>query len=393
MPDLTDDQLLEELEIDLEPSKEQEYTPKQERIIAGFEDIQRFVDEHGRRPQHGEDNDIFERLYAVRLDRILAEDEMKELLASFDYQGLLQAQDDPSTTAALGDDDLLEELGVTLTEKKNVAVLKHVASREDRRAAEEIANRVPCPDFDLFRPLFERAEAELESGLRQSKRFAGNIDIAKGEFFILGGQLAYVAEKGEPFLTSSKEPDARLRLIYSNGLESNLLLRSLQKALYKDEAGRRLITPANPSLFGESWEEDDVSSGTIYILRSHSSHPFIAANRTLVHKIGVTGSSVESRISNARNEATYLLADVEVVATYKMSGIQRSKLEHLLHRVFAPAKIDLEIPDRFGIVVKPEEWFLVPLSVVDEAIHKIRDGSIANFDYDPQQARLVLRQD
>ncbi len=66
-----------------------------------------------------------------------------------------------------------------------------------------------------------------------------------------------------------------------NGTESNLLLRSLQRALYKDEAGRRISEPAAGPLFGDELDEDDQASGIIYVLRSKSDHPVVAANREL----------------------------------------------------------------------------------------------------------------
>jgi hypothetical protein len=126
---------------------------------------------------------------------------------------------------------------------------------------------------------------------------------------------------GETIKAPNGESDARLRVIYSNGTESNLLRRSLQRALYKDEAGRRLTEPNAGPLFAEKWEEDDIASGIIYVLRSLSNHPYVAEHRELIHKIGVTGGSVEARIANAAHDATYLLADVEVVATYKLADI------------------------------------------------------------------------
>ena len=98
---------------------------------------------------------------------------------------------------------------------------------------------------------------------------------------------------------------------------------------------------------------------------------------------------METRIANAVNEATYLLAEVEIVATYKLVGIQRAKLENLIHRIFAPAQIDITIPDRFGKPVQPKEWFLVPLAVIDEAVGRIREGSIDDLVYDPKSARLT----
>ena len=107
-----------------------------------------------------------------------------------------------------------------------------------------------------------------------------------------------------------------------------------------------------------------------------------------MHKIGVTGGSVESRIANASKESTFLLAAVEVVATYKLFNINRSKLENLLHKIFGAARVDIEIKDRFGNPVKPEEWFLVPLIAIKEAIDRIKDGSIIAYKFNPKTARL-----
>lgn len=109
----------------------------------------------------------------------------------------------------------------------------------------------------------------------------------------------------------------------------------------------------------------------------------------MLHKIGVTGGSVEARIANAEHEATYLLAKVEVVATYKLAGINRVRMERLFHRLFASARQDLAIGDRFGHSVEPREWFLVPRFVIDEAVERIRDGTIVDYVYDPNMARLV----
>jgi hypothetical protein len=125
------------------------------------------------------------------------------------------------------------------------------------------------------------------------------------------------------------------------------------------------------------------------VLRSKSDHPDITAHRDLIHKIGVTGGTVEARIANATKDATYLLAGVEIVATYKLFNINRTRLEKLLHRVFANARLDLTIEDRFGNPVQPREWFLVPLHIVDQVVEKIRDQSLTGFIYDPQSACLV----
>jgi hypothetical protein len=393
MADMDDDELLDALGVEVTPLKTSSRTPREERIIAGFDDILRFYQAHGRAPQHGEGGDIFERLYAVRLDQLRKLPEAQALLAPMDKPGLLSGA--PSTAAdvdALDEDALLAELGVgdMAPADDDITVLRHVRSSAEKRAAEEIADRTPCQDFERFRPLFEHVEQELKAGIRKALRFGRDATIQEHDFFILDGQFAYVAEMGESIKMATGHNDARLRVVYSNGTESNLLLRSLQKALWKDETGRRLSDSDMGPLFGDEAELDDIESGTIYVLRSKSNHPFVAQHRELIHKIGVTGGKVETRIAGADKDATYLLADVEVVATYKLHNLNRVKLEGIFHRLFGAAQIDLTIEDRFGRPVKPREWFLVPLTVIDEAVQRIVDGSITSVVYDPQQARLTV---
>jgi hypothetical protein len=393
MADLSDEELLADLGISVEPKKLGGRTAREERLIAGFEEIQRFVTEKGHAPRHGESLDIFERLYAVRLDRLRTLPDARQLLLEFDTQGLLTGSSDHQVADAeqLDDEALLEELGVGNVPDNDITQLRHVTSREERRAAEEIANRTRCEDFSQFKPLFEKVDKDIKEGLRQTRPYIKEASIETGNFFILGGQIAYVASTGETIKAPNGESDARLRVIYSNGTESNLLRRSLQRALYKDGAGRRITEPSPGPLFSENWEEGDESSGTIYVLRSKSTHPFVSKHRELVHKIGVTRGKVETRIANAALEATYLLADVEIVATYKLAEINGTKLETLFHRIFSAARLDLTIHDRFGNPVRPQEWFLLPLHVIDEAVQRVIDGTIADLEYDPKSARLAKR--
>jgi len=398
MSDIDLDELRSELDDFAQPEKKGGRSAREERIIAGFEEIQRFVEKSGHAPRHGEGGDIFERLYAVRLDRLRTLDECRSILTPLDHQGLLSGVPVASAAQAdtIDDDELLAELEGAAG-SSDITKLRHVRTSSEKREAEEIASREKCLDFETFKPLFQQVQSDLDSGLRTTRRFVKDsgflkADIQVGQFFILGGQTAYVAEVGEPIKAPNGETDARLRVIYSNGTESDLLLRSLQRALYKDEAGRRITEPSAGPLFGDQWQEDDIKSGTIYVLRSLSNHPFVAEHRELIHKIGVTGGKVENRIANAANDATYLLAEVEIIATYKLSDINRVKMEDIFHRIFACAQLDLTIPDRFGHPVRPREWFLVPLHVIDEAVQRIRDGSITDVLYDPKTASLVRKE-
>ena len=392
MADLSDDELLAELGVETEQPKARTYTPREERIIAGFEDIIRFREEHGRVPQHGEDRDIFERLYAVRLDRLRGLDGAHELLAGSDTIGLLSAgQDATPTDEEIDDDSLLAQLSVEPVADDDIRILRNVPTAEERRAAEEIATRDKCDDFDKFKPLFEQVKLDLESGTRETRPFELKAEIRPGAYFIVSGQTAYVAEMGDVYTTSHGRSDARLRVIFDNETQSNMLMRSLQRALNKDDAGRRITEPEAGPLFSGEAEEGDEASGTIYVLQSRSEHPLVAAHRDLIHKIGVTNMKVEKRIAGARLQPTFMMADVEIVAQYHLFNIARTKLERLIHRVFESANFEIEIPDRFGNMVRPREWFFVPLPVINEAVDRISDGSITRYRYDRESASLVER--
>ena len=258
---MTGDHDLDALEAELAPvfggsELEPARSPLDERVLAGFEEIQRWVTDHGRPPRQGEGLDIFERLYAVRLDRIRGQEALRALVEPLDNQGLLAGGGDllfdPSTMSL---DELAADLDGIGEISSGLSTLRHVRSRAEIEAADEIADRKRCEDFNSFKPLFDAVQAELKSGSRESipfnKDIGNNTDarVKVGDFYILSGQFAYVAEMGEQYLTPEGAPQARLRVIYGNGTESNLLIRSLQNALYKDAAGRRITKRNDGPLF------------------------------------------------------------------------------------------------------------------------------------------------
>ena len=116
--------------------------------------------------------------------------------------------------------------------------LRHVRCSAEKKAAEEVAQREKCADFSRFKGLFDQVQKELDSGLRSTRPFGIKAEIQPGRFFILGRQKAYVAEMGEMFRQEFGDSDARLRVIFDNGTESSMLMRSLQRALTKDAAIR-----------------------------------------------------------------------------------------------------------------------------------------------------------
>ncbi len=362
-------------------------SPKQERIIAGFEEIQGFVEEYGREPTFEYEKGIFERLYATRLEQLRRQPESIALLKERDRQGLL---DEKSIDGVADDDDLDDAalsaaLGLDTKNDTDITTLRHVKPRAEIRRpapAAAIAQRTPCQDFHIFKPLFEKVQTDIKSGARKIVLFKGDSSsIKKEDFFIVGGQIAYVAEVGEPFTGADGDTEHRLRVIFDNGVESNQLLRSLQKLIWEDENGRRITGLGTGPLFDDQPREGDIASGVIYVCRSRSDLPLIKANRANIHKIGVTGGDPKRRLSNAEDDPTFLLAKADLVASFTLYNINRSKLETLLHNIFAAARLDIEIPDRFNKTYRPQEWFLVPLSTIEDAVDKIKDKSITKYQF------------
>src|SRR5699024_10809102 len=148
--------------------------------------------------------------------------EAQSLLASIDKHGLLSASNDiPADINAMDEDTLLAELGIAdlKADPSDITVLRHVRSSTEKRTAEKIAHSAKCEDFEQFQLLFEQVERELKSGARKTPPFGNNTSIEAGQWFVLAGQTAYVAEEGKDFDSPQGKKDARLRVIFSNGTQ------------------------------------------------------------------------------------------------------------------------------------------------------------------------------
>lgn len=373
---------LEEVLADFAPKeKKQPTSAEEERVIAGFEDIQEFYETFRRLPATGA-ADIMERLLAIRLIVIKDTPKFVELLQEYDTDRLLEKE----VPNKVDVDDMNEDELADILEgddQDDMFDLKHVRSFDERNQPDVIAERKPCKDFEIYRHLFEAVNQDLQQGIRRYYTWeeGKNRTIEKNQFYVLNGQIAYIADLGEEFQTPQNRTNSRMRVIYSNGTESDILMRSFERGIYKDPNARGITDPDFGALFK--------NNGTIYVLRSKSDNPVIAEHRNVIHKIGVTTTPVKSRIANAVNDPTYLLAEVEVVATYDVYGIDPGKLEKLIHMVFDNVRLDIEIQDRFGKIVKPREWFIVPLQIIEKLIELIQKGEAGGIYYDPTKAELV----
>jgi hypothetical protein len=366
------------------------------RINHDFDELNRFIDQHGFVPGEGTGDrrpSVKERVLSMRLRSYRDNPKIIELLTAQDRHGLLadqkaaHAKEPESLDEILDlDDELLN------TPSDDIFTLRHARPKSAR--PDRVSERKPAKDFDTFKPLFDACVADLVSGRRKSLKFANEQEINAGEFFILNGVMVFVAEVNDPHFRNGKR-NARLRLIFENGTEGENLLRSLATELYKDPSGRRISNPESGPLFGSEPAIETVSApegrvtGCIYVVKSLSAAPEIAKLDGHLFKIGFTTGSFEDRIKVAKDDPTFLFAPVHPVRTYDAINLNTNKFENLLHRFFAEARLDIEIMDRFGKPFRPREWFLLPLSVIEQAIPMLIDGSVIRHRYDAKSGTIV----
>lgn len=351
-----------------------------------FEELKNFVEQNNKEPDTDAIN-IHEAKLAARLSKLRSTPEALEALAPFDTANLLGNSVEPTSKSELTLDDVFSSN--LLVDDDDIFTLKHVAvGTKSQTASTDMATRKKCIDFDEFKPLFKRMQLDLDDGTLETSSIKGIAEIQKRQAFILSGLIAYVAEIGEKHERRKGHHNARMRVVYSNGMESNLLLRSFGAALYKDKSARAIVPKeAGPLCVNE--ESPLYKSGIVYVLKSKSEDPSITKHRDYLHKIGVTTSDVKKRVANASKDATYLLANVEVVAEFTLYNMNLQATEKLLHTFFREAQADIQIPDRFGNIVKPKEWFFLPLDLIKQVIQVLQNGDITKYRYDPKDVCLV----
>ncbi|MBO9590616.1 GIY-YIG nuclease family protein [Devosia sp.] len=364
--------------------------------VAILREVTRFHERYGRLPDPDASDHEEMRLGTI-WTRVAADPD--EALRAEDHLGLL-AIEDAAPVASWRDDpqpeDITESLDDIFADESleigsDLVTLRHVTPAAARQNPDHRAEFVVCPDFAQFQQLFEAMQSALDSGERVASIIESRaiIEPLEGDFFIRNGLLAYIAEKTEMSARGGSR-DHRLRIIFSNGTESDPLMSSFRKSL-NDDSTARVVQRDGLGPLDPEWDADRLAlSGTIYVARSLSTDPAIAAERNILHKIGVTSQDVRRRVADARNDPTFLLAPVEIVATFDLRNLARAKVENLLHRFFAPARpADLFIVDRFGKKVRPQEWFYVLPEHVSQAAALLKAEQLHRYRYDPQTQEIV----
>ncbi|MGY4878983.1 GIY-YIG nuclease family protein [Vreelandella aquamarina] len=401
-----------------------------QRLITALQNIEAFVRDKGREPDETAD-DLSEATLAVQLASLRQDKDHAEGLADWDSLGLLnsstrdshtQAQKGRSTdhsavpekptaheqaSASVGNpypdrsadsvtslDDIWnsDALGLLSDDDESVNSIfdmTHVPEVSERDMPDEIAQRTHCEDFYRFEGLFEQVREELREDDAEAIRFQKESQIEKGEFFIVNGMMCLVDEVGENEGENGRY-NPRLRVIFDNGTESNLLLRSLARSLYKDETGRRILRPDTTLDAMQGITHHDKRTGVIYILRSLSQDPALQGIRNL-HKIGYTEKKLEQRIASAERQQTYLEAPVKVVTSFECYNLDPRRFERLVHAMLHQQRVNVLLRSRDGESYRPREWFDVELDAAREIVKRIADGTIAQYRMDNTTGRLIRK--
>ncbi|MCK5854887.1 MAG: GIY-YIG nuclease family protein [Sulfurovaceae bacterium] len=351
-----------------------------DRLVASFEEVNIFFDEHGHEPQKS--NDMNERGLYSRLEGLREDVNKSNSLKKYDRFNLLIIEEEIKIESI--DDILNDDIFALLNEDEvDIFTLKNIPKKTTM--PDYVASRKSCKDFDRFEQLFITCQKDLKTGKRELIKFQNEWQIKKGYYFILKGVLLYIADVGDIFESSGKK-NARLYVVFENGTESDMLLRSLSAELYKD--GKRVTEYDETELdglYGVTY--DDKPSGYIYVLKSLSRDDRITTKKNL-YKIGFSKDDVKERIKNAKNEPTYLMADVTIVDVYQCFNMNSQKLEQLLHKFFGKVCLNIEIFDREGKGHFPREWFVVPLDMIDEVVGLIVSGKIVGYRYDYEEESI-----
>lgn len=350
-------------------------------VIENFQKIVAFYEQNFHMPK--KDGERTERTLAVIFDSIKEDKYQRDLLQKFDKFGWFEDGVDIEKIESFEDDPF----GLLGSDAEDIFVLKNVTKEIEK--PDYVASRKVCKDFEKYKELFKSCHVDLKNRVRTLQEFRGERFIKQGVFFVLKGVVGYVASVGK-IKRQNNKTNARLHCIFENGTESDMLLRSLSAELYKDG---KIISQLNEEIEASLNQvgAEDILNGYIYVLKSKSQDETIR-NIENLYKIGYSTTKVHERIKNAKNEPTYLMAEVEQIATYGCYNLNTQKLEQLLHKFFGNSCLNIQIVGSDGNFHMPREWFIAPLEVIQKVITLVANEEIVHYRYDEENQEIVLRE-
>lgn len=365
-----------------------------ERLVASFQEINEFYDKNKREPEQG--GGIQEHQLYSRLNSLRENPAKSEMLQAHDKFGLLNYES--KQINSLGDILNDDTQGLLDDDSEGLFDFKHINPIDERASADFVARRKPCKDFNKYESLFKEVQKDLSYSKRKLLPFK-EVNLENGTFHVHNGVLLLLEkvdfeEEVQEYKSGSRvRKDGRTRVIFENGTESNMLYRSLYKALLANgKAVSENIDRQNQDFLEKfsNISDEDEEAGFIYILKSKSDKQEIKEIQHL-YKIGFSKIAVEERVKNANQEPTYLMADVRIVMAYKCYNMNPQKLEQLLHNFFGNSCLNIDVFDKDGNRHTPREWFIAPLGIIEQAIHLIISGEIVNYRYDSPNEQIAKK--
>jgi hypothetical protein len=363
-------------------------------LVSKFQEIIDFYQQNQRLPL--ENNGVNEHTLYSRLCDFRETESKRKILEQYDEFGLLEEVEKKVFTI----DDIMQDDPLGLLDEDDMGLFDfNLVQRPDERAsADFVARRKFCSDFENYKDLFKEVQKELSDKKRKLIQFKED-NLLERQFYVHNGILLYLEhvdyeKEVQRFNSGARErKDGRTRIIFENGTESNMLYRSLYKALLAN--GNAITENADKAQdkFEKNFNninEEDKESGFIYILKSKSDKPEIKDIKHL-YKIGFSTTTVEERIKNAAQEPTYLMAEVRIIMTYKCFNMNTHKLESLLHNFFGSSCLNVDVFDALGNRHTPREWFIAPLDIIEQVVQLIISGEIMKYRYDGEKEEILIR--
>lgn len=367
----------------------------EERLLESFRELNEFVTNQNREPEPNL-NDIQEYKLYSRLKGFRESNDKIHALESEDKHGLLKFKEkEINSIDDILDDDHLNILGEDI---EGLFVYKHIPKVNERASTDFVARRKPCKDFEKYEEIFKDVQKDLVTGKRKLIPFKQK-DLRTGDFYVHSGILLFleaadIKNEKQKFGSGKRiRKDGRTRIIFENGTESNMLYRSLYKALLDNgKAVTQNIKKVNEDFaeyFSKVTKEDE-ETGYIYVLKSRSNNKKVALIKNL-YKIGYSKIEVQERIKNAEKEPTFLMSPVDYVVGWKCFNMNPQKFEKIIHKFFGSSCLELDVFDEKGKRHTPREWFITPFEVIEQAIELIINGKVVDYKYDPENETIIRR--
>ena len=390
-----------------------------DNLVSQFQEINEFVKQHGHSPseQNPKSNGFEEKKLARRLASLKQDTEKVDILKPYDNFGLLtELKPNPNaeplkqtqvkqTPTSINDilrmdsQGLLAQLGgidsSLLVHTDNRSILDRASP--DQFSDELVAKRKVCDEFEKFAPIFTLIHEAMRTKQYHKTAFSSVKDIREGSVFVLNGLICYVASIYQAETRKNERNQQRLRLIFANGTESNMLIRSLASAQYRHDADSYQLVITAPewqnldllSSFADTPTHDIANlknqngknlTGIIYVAKLKQPRVEVAKYRNL-HKIGFSKNRGELRVKSSQMDATFLFSEVEIIAEWALYDSNPQQVEYRLQQFFHEQRLNMTL--KVGNQeYKPNEWFDVELVNIEKALQLIFQGKINEYQFD-----------